>query len=545
MTSISRLVQHLGKKRILSTATLQQAEVASTAQKIPLIHYLVQQSLVGSKEVLTFAAELFQLSIYDLSTYNLEELPKDYISIPLIKQHYVLPLFYRQGHLVLAMADPSEHQAIEDFTFLFSQPCIITIVDAKQLQITIEYVLQLLHKQKLHASLQTIATIEPTFSSPRLYYQTEEAPVVAYIHQLLQDAAEQQVSDVHCEPYADYYRIRLRQDGILLDYASPPAHVAPRLAARIKVMAELNIAECRLPQDGRFEFVTRQQQAVDIRVSTCPVLHGEKIVLRLLNSQASALDIATLGLEPTQQQQLLHNLQQPCGLILVTGPTGSGKTITLYSLLQHLNNGQRNISSVEDPVEIQLSGINQVAIQPALGLDFSQVLRCFLRQDPDIIMVGEIRDAETARMACRAAQTGHLVLSTLHTQNAVGALVRLQQLGITANELASSIKLIIAQRLVRRLCKTCHAQQKSEWLSVAEPLYIFNGCKNCHQGYQGRTGIFELFAMDATLAQMLNENMNYSHIFNYAQQQGLTLNQSGELKIQQAITDMHELKRVL
>lgn len=544
MASISRLVQYLNKKRVLPTTTLQQAEVAAAAQKIPLIHYLVKQSLIGSHDILTTAAELFQLSIYDLSTYNVEELPKDYLSIPLIKQHYVLPLHFRQGHLVLAMADPSEHQAIEDFTFLFSLPCIITIVDTQQLQITIEYVLQLLHKQKLHASLQTIATLEPASAAPRLHYQTDEAPVVAYIHQLLQDAVEHHVSDIHCEPYADYYRIRLRQDGILLDYASPPAHVAPRLTARIKVMADLNIAECRLPQDGRFEFVTREQQSVDIRVSICPVLYGEKIVLRLLNTQQNALDITSLGLEPNQQQQLIQSLQHPSGLILVTGPTGSGKTITLYSLLQHLNNGQRNISSVEDPVEIRLSGINQVAIQPALGLDFAQILRCFLRQDPDIIMVGEIRDAETARIACQAAQTGHLVLSTLHTQNAAAALIRLQQLGIQANELASSIKLIIAQRLVRKLCKTCHSSSADK-LSVAEPHYIFNGCTKCHQGYQGRVGIFELLTMSERLVNLLNSPIQYSQIIDYVQQQGITLTQAGELKIQQFVTDRQELNRVL
>lgn len=443
------------------------------------------------------------------------------------------------------MADPSEHQAVEDFTFIFSQPCIITIVDAKQLQTTITYVLQLQHKLKLHASLQTLPSLTfPTLSTSHSEHKIDEAPVVAYIHQLLQDAIEQHISDIHCEPYADYYRIRLRKDGLLLDYASPPTHVAPRLAARIKVMANLNITECRLPQDGRFEFITSQEHAVDVRVSTCPVLHGEKLVLRLLNTQHMALNIAQLGLEPSQQQQLLSILQQPTGLILVTGPTGSGKTLTLYSLLQHLNNSQRNISSVEDPVEIQLPGINQVTIAPTIGLNFSQVLRCFLRQDPDVIMIGEIRDNETALMACKAAQTGHLVLSTLHTHNTFTALIRLQQLGVTTPELADSLKLVIAQRLVRRLCTTCHPHP-TELKNVAEPVYIFNGCPDCYQGYQGRTGIFELLIIDDTLQRLLSEQAPYAHISVYAQQQKLTLDIAGQLKVQQGITSSLELRRVL
>ena len=355
--------------------------------------------------------------------------------------------------------------------------------------------------------------------------------MVAYIYQLLQDAVDQHISDIHCEPYADQYRIRLRLDGILIDYASPPKHVAPRLAARIKVMAELNIAECRLPQDGRFEFISRQQKSIDVRISTCPVLYGEKVVLRLLNREDQPLHLNQLGLESEQHQQLLKILQQPQGLILVTGPTGSGKTITLYTLLHYLNNGERNICSAEDPIEIQLSGINQVAVHPAIGLDFVQTLRCFLRQDPDIIMIGEIRDSETALMACKAAQTGHLVLSTLHTQNAASAIIRLQQLGIDLPTLANSLKLIIAQRLVRRICSNCKKSCT---------------CSECYQGYLGRTGIFEILPIDNTLQQLLEQSCSYTQLIEYRDQQGwYSLDAAGHIKISQGVTDITELKRIL
>jgi type IV pilus assembly protein PilB len=531
MASPSRLVRHLFKCGVLSSERLNQAQFEARERKIPLLHHLVQQRHLSSQEVLAMAAELFQLAIFDLNQYNLDNVPKNFLSTPLIQQHFVLPLYQQQGHVVLAMADPSEHQAVEDFTFIFGAPCIITLVDAEHLQTRIQQVLKLQQASALHTSLQNVAALEPARFLARNEYQTNEAPVVAYIYQLLQDAVDQNVSDIHCEPYANHYRIRLRLDGILIDYASPPQHVAPRLAARIKVMAELNIAECRLPQDGRFEFITRQQKSIDVRISTCPVLYGEKVVLRLLNIEHQQLQLNQLGLEPLQQQQLLHILQQPQGLILVTGPTGSGKTITLYTLLHYLNNGERNICSAEDPIEIQLSGINQVAIHPALGLDFAQVLRCFLRQDPDIIMLGEIRDTETAMMACKAAQTGHLVLSTLHTQNAAGAIMRLQQLGIDMPTLANSLKLIVAQRLVRRLCNQCKKSCT---------------CSTCYQGYQGRTGIFEILPIDNHLQQSLEQSCSYSQLIDYRDQQGwYSLSAAGQIKISQGITDNAELKRIL
>jgi len=543
MHSPSHLVQQLQASGLLSAEILNTAAITALQQPMPLIHYLVQQNLIDSKQILALAAELFHLPIYELTHYNTEQLPAKYLSSPLIKQHYALPLYQQNGYLVLAVADPSEQQAIEDFTFVFAQPCLIMLADAKKLQTAIHQLLQQQQKLQLHSSLADIATLEPLHTQTYNQYQADDAPVVAYIHQLLEDAVQQHVSDIHCEPYANDYRIRLRRDGILIEYATPPPHVAPRLVSRIKVMAELNITERRLPQDGRFTFVTRQQQMIDVRVSTCPVIYGEKVVLRLLNTPSTELRIEHLGMEITQQQLLLETLQRPSGLILVTGPTGSGKTLTLYTLLQYLNNGQRNICSAEDPVEIHLNGINQLAIQPGIGLDFSQALRCFLRQDPDIIMVGEIRDQETALMACKAAQTGHLVLSTLHTQNAASALLRLQQMGVGSNLLANSLNLIIAQRLVRKLCMHCVSPSLQK---VAEPLLPLDSCPHCHQGYQGRIGIFELLPIDSTLQKLLLHNDAYTSIVAHAEKQAwISLATAGELKVMQGITTPAELKRVL
>lgn len=542
----SRLVLYLIKKRLLSSSLLPDIQSDALKENTPLIHYLVKQRHIDSAAILACAAELYHLSIYDLTTYDLDLLPQKYICLPLIKQHYVLPLYQREDHLVIAMADPSDHQAIEDFSFLFNQTCIITIVDASHLQTAIIHLIDRNEKSEREASLRSIPIIE-THASPIHQHHIEDAPVTAYIYQLLQDAVDQKVSDIHFEPYADFYRIRLRQDGILIDYASPPPHVAPQLSARIKVMAELNIAERRLPQDGRFEFTTRQGHSVDIRVSVCPVIHGEKLALRLLNTPTQTLSLDNLGLEANQKQQLEHSLERTSGLILITGPTGSGKSITLYSLLNYLNNGYRNISSVEDPVEIQLNGINQVAIQPSIGLDFAQVLRCLLRQDPDIIMIGEIRDAETAQVACKAAQTGHLVLSTLHTQNAASALIRMQQLGVSGAELANCLKLIMAQRLVRCLCTHCHTEKNTSHTPlshVSEPFYIYKHCPHCHDGYKGRTGIFEVLNINEKWQRIISESHSYHKIHQYTDHEN-SLESAGLKKISQGIINSAELKRVL
>lgn len=352
-----------------------------------------------------------------------------------------------------------------------------------------------------------------------------DEPLIQFVDQLIRHALEQQASDIHIEPYESVCRVRYRQDGLLYEITEIPTHLATRLVTRLKVMAKLDISERRLPQDGRF-----QLHHIDIRINTCPILFGEKIVLRLLDIKKVSLSIKKLGFTEQQKSLFLDKISQPQGLILVTGPTGSGKTMTLYSALNFLNKTEKNISTVEDPVEIQLKGINQVNINPKINLHFATALRTFLRQDPDIIMVGEIRDTETAEIAIQAAQTGHLVLSTLHTNNAIEAITRLQSMGIAPYNIASSISLIIAQRLIRKLCDKCKAI----------------GCPHCLHGYQGRTGIYEFLPITPSIAESITSNATAATLKECAKQQGfLTLREIGIEKVKQGITCFAEINRVI
>lgn len=358
--------------------------------------------------------------------------------------------------------------------------------------------------------------------------EENDEPVIEFVDCLIQEAIQKQVSDIHLEPYQQYCRIRFRCDGLLSLAASVPLALANRIITRLKIMANLNIAERRRPQDGRIKLPLAAH--IDIRTNTCPTLYGEKIVLRILDMSHINLKIDSLGMTAAQNNLFHEKLSQPQGLILVTGPTGSGKTVTLYSALHDLNQIEKNISTVEDPVEIELAGINQVNIHPRIGLDFAVVLRSLLRQDPDIILVGEIRDAETANIAMQAAQTGHLVLSSLHTNSAAETIIRLQSIGVSAYHLISSISLIIAQRLVRVLCSHCQG----------------NGCAQCYQGYQGRIGIFELLPVTESIATLILSHANTAQILEKMQQEGcLSLWEAGMEKVRQGITSLAELERVL
>lgn len=369
---------------------------------------------------------------------------------------------------------------------------------------------------------------------------------VAFVNTILLDAIKKGASDIHFEIYDSLYRIRYRQDGILHEVPSPPISTAARITARIKVMANLDISEKRIPQDGGFTLEMDNHRFMDFRVSTCPVSSGaEKVVVRLLDSSNTQLGIEALGLSLYQKELFLKAINQPQGMVLVTGPTGSGKTVTLYTALHLLNTTQVNISTVEDPVEIKLSGINQVNINNKAGLTFPQILRAFLRQDPDIIMVGEIRDCETAEIATKAAQTGHLVLSTLHTNSAAESLDRLLQMGIPAFTIASSIKLIIAQRLVRKLCDLCKTQTINPMIDTTIPIYKAVGCSECVAGYKGRVGVFEVMAITKTMMHLLLSGANVQAILDLAKYEGmLTLFESGLEKVSLGITSMEEINRV-
>lgn len=386
----------------------------------------------------------------------------------------------------------------------------------------------------------------------------EDATVIQYVNQILIDAIQRRVSDIHFEPFEQEYRIRYRQDGLLNKVASPPMHLAGRIAARLKIMSNLDISERRIPQDGRFKMALTTALPIDFRISSCPTLGGEKIVVRILDPNTTNLDITTLGLNSVQYAQFLKSIQQAQGLILVTGPTGSGKTVTLYSAIHYLNTIDKNICAVEDPVEIKLFGINQVNINPKAGLGFSEVLRSFLRQDPDVIMLGEIRDLETADIAVKASQTGHLVLSTLHTNSAASTLTRLVNIGIPSFNIASSVSLIIAQRLVRRLCESC--KQVRDDLTVQDRIEIgFNqidaqtvklykavGCTQCSQGYLGRIAVFEVLSISKQIAHMIVTKHHALDILKQAQQEGMrTLYQSGLDKIASAQTTLEEINRMI
>lgn len=416
----------------------------------------------------------------------------------------------------------------------------------------------------LEQSERLFGSLKKHLSTNELAYeitnnQENDTSIVQYVHKILVDAVNQQASDVHFECHEHYYQIRFRLDGILQSYINPPMHLANRIITRLKIMAHLDIAERRLPQDGRFKLVIDKTSAqqMDCRMSTCPTIHGEKIVIRILNPSNTSLTIDNLGLTDHQKDIFLNYLAKPQGMILVTGTTGSGKTVTLYSAIKHINDTSLNISTVEDPVEIYLPSINQVNINPKAGLDFASVLRAFLRQDPDVIMVGEIRDLETAEICIRAAHTGHLVLSTLHTNSATETLNRLLNLGIPLYNIATSLKLIIAQRLVRRLCEYCKREITLSSKSLKQEgfvseklmpskIYIAHGCNKCIQGYKGRLGIFELFPITELIQHLILSNSDALTIATQAKKAGMaSLREIGLLKVSQGLTSLSELNRVI
>jgi type IV pilus assembly protein PilB len=385
----------------------------------------------------------------------------------------------------------------------------------------------------------------------------DDAPVVRYVNKILLDAINAGASDIHFEPYEKTFRVRFRQDGMLHEKATPPINIAARLAARIKVMARMNVAERRVPQDGRIKMVLSRNRSIDFRANTLPTLYGEKVVLRILDSSAATLGVESLGFDDRQRQHFLEAIQKPYGMVLVTGPTGSGKTVTLYTALNMLNAPEVNISTAEDPVEIQVAGINQVNVNPKTGLTFAEALRAFLRQDPDIVMVGEIRDLETAEIAVKAAQTGHLVLSTLHTNDAPQTLTRLAQMGVPPFNIASSVNLIMAQRLARRLCEHCKTiedvphdalieegfteEDIRQGLEVYKPV----GCDKCTKGYRGRIGVFEVMPVTDAMGKLIMEGANAIQIRDLARSEGLQdLRASGLAKVKAGITSLEEINRV-
>ncbi|ENO8975421.1 type IV-A pilus assembly ATPase PilB [Vibrio parahaemolyticus] len=531
------------------------------ASGISMPEALLSSGFFTSSELAAHLSSIFGLSQPELSQYEYAALCQQLGLRELITRHNALPLHRTSSTLLLAIADPTNLQAEDDFRFATGLQVELVLVDFRELSAAIRRLygraigqersqLKEINQEEL-ASLVDVGADEIDNIED---LSQDESPVSRYINQILLDAVRKGASDIHFEPYEKMYRVRLRCDGILIETQQPPNHLSRRLSARIKILSKLDIAERRLPQDGRIKLKLNQDTAIDMRVSTLPTLFGEKIVLRLLDSSSASLDIDKLGYSEQQKQLYLEALRRPQGMILMTGPTGSGKTVSLYTGLNILNKPEINISTAEDPVEINLSGINQVQVQPKIGFGFAEALRSFLRQDPDVVMVGEIRDLDTAEIAIKASQTGHLVLSTLHTNSAAETIIRLSNMGVESFNLASSLSLIIAQRLARKLCPYCKQPQEHtvqlQHLGIQTTDKIFranpDGCNECTHGYSGRTGIYEVMRFDESLSEALIKGASVHELEKLAIANGMSsLQMSGIEKLKQGITSFSELQRVL
>lgn len=498
---------------LLTQEQLANAVHQATVHQLSLLDYLISNNLLTAQKIAQAIAEHFNLHYANLAKYKNSQLPTQYIHKEQLEKYALLPLEKKHNTLIIAISNPHYLHLLEEIKFHTKLKIQIVIAAHDQLMLAIN------------------KAVNETFYHAFFKQKTmQENTVAALIDRILTDAIYRNASDIHFEPMQDVYRVRTRIDGILHETIQPTKQLALAIANRLKIMAALDIAERRLPQDGRFAFTMKTGMKRDCRISTCPTLCGEKSVIRILNPHKHLLNIDELGLSAASRQQFINAIHKPQGLVLVTGPTGSGKTISLYTALNLLNTIHKNIVTIEDPIEIQLDGINQVNVHPKAGLDFSTALRAFLRQDPDIIMVGEIRDYETAAMAIRAAHTGHLVLTTLHTNNTTEALTRLTNMGIASYNVASAVNLIIAQRLIRTLCPHCNAI----------------GCLLCTDGYNGRTGVFEILSITSTIRTLIANNASAAQLAAHAQQEGMqTLWEAALDKVTAGVTSSAEIIRVI
>ncbi|KGF63663.1 type IV-A pilus assembly ATPase PilB [Pseudomonas lutea] len=556
---LTGLAKQLVVAELLTEKAAQTAHEQARRDKVSLVHHLVENKVLKSITLAEIASDQFGIPFLDLSALEKENQPKGLISEKLIRQHCALPLWRRGNKLFVGISDPTNHQAITDIQFSTGLTTEAILVEDDKLTIAIDKFFD------SHSGMGDLADVDLGLEIEAVDeakekaiggHDSDDAPVVRFVNKMLMDAIRLGSSDLHFEPYEKIFRVRLRTDGILHEVAKPPIHLAGRIAARLKVMASLDISERRKPQDGRIKLRISKNRAIDFRVNTLPTLWGEKIVMRILDPTSAQMGIDALGYEPEQKALYLEALRQPQGMILVTGPTGSGKTVSLYTGLNILNTVDINISTAEDPVEINLEGINQVNVNPRQGMDFSQALRAFLRQDPDVIMVGEIRDLETAEIAIKASQTGHMVLSTLHTNSAAETLTRLHHMGVAAFNIATAINLIIAQRLARKLCAHCKkAVEIPRETLIAEgfpesqigsfQLYSPMGCEHCNSGYKGRVGIYEVVKSTPALERIIMEEGNSIQISEQMRKDGFNdLRTSGLMKAMQGVTSLEEINRV-
>ncbi|GLZ84023.1 type 4 fimbrial assembly protein PilB [Metapseudomonas resinovorans] len=559
--TLSGLAKQLVLTNLLDERSALQAHTQAQRNKIPLITYLVQNKLLKSRDLAEMAAEQFGVAFLDLSCIDKDSQPKELVSEKLIRQHRALPLWRRGNKLFVAISDPTNHQAVTDIQFSTGLNTEAILVEDDKLGDAIEKFFDSANSGMedlgdVDLDGVDVEAVDDDKNDSSGGVDADDAPVVRFVNKMLLDAIRGGSSDLHFEPYERSYRVRFRTDGMLHEVAKPPIQLASRIAARLKVMAALDISERRKPQDGRIKMKISKAKSIDFRVNTLPTLWGEKIVMRILDPTSAQMGIDALGYEEEQKELYLMALKQPQGMILVTGPTGSGKTVSLYTGINILNTVDINISTAEDPVEINLEGINQVNVNPKQGMDFAQALRAFLRQDPDVIMVGEIRDLETAEIAIKAAQTGHMVLSTLHTNSAAETLTRLRNMGVPAFNIATSVNLIIAQRLARKLCSHCKKEvdvPRETLINEGFPenrigsfkLYAPVGCENCNQGYKGRVGIYEVVKITPPLQQLIMEEGNSIQIAQQARRDGFNdLRTSGLVKAMNGITSLEEVNRV-
>jgi type IV pilus assembly protein PilB len=565
-SGLGGLPQRLVQDGVVEEATMLEALNAAREKKMGIVTQLVTSGAANARDIAVAASNEFGVPLFDLDAIALDLETVRLVNDKLLSKHRVLPLFRRGKRLFLAVADPTNLHAIDEIKFQTSLGIEAIVVEDDKLQKAIDKAIEQVDSQMSALtdeegmdldSLETEGGEGELDEKAATRDDVEDAPIVRFCNKVMLDAIRRGASDIHFEPYEKIYRVRLRMDGVLKEIAQPPVQLAGKLSARLKVMSRLDIAERRVPQDGRIKMKLSKNRAIDFRVSTCPTLFGEKIVLRILDPAQAALGIDSLGYEPFQKDLYMKNLARPQGMILVTGPTGSGKTVSLYTGLNILNREDTNISTAEDPAEINLPGVNQVNVNPKVGLTFAAAMRAFLRQDPDVIMVGEIRDLETAEIAIKAAQTGHLVLSTLHTNDAPQTLTRLVDMGVKPYAIATSVSLIIAQRLARRLCTHCKQpmdipkeallKEGFSETDVAAGIKIFGpkGCDSCTDGYKGRIGIYQVLPITEAIARIILALGSAVDISQQAAKEGVwDLRRAGLEKVRSGLTSLEEVNSV-
>jgi len=560
---LSGLAGRLAAEGLLDAETARSAQAAASRERVPFVSFLVERNYIDGRKLAAMAAEEFGVPLFDIDALNGAAMPRELVAPGLIVKHHALPLFRRGNRLFIAVSDPTNLAALDEIKFHTGINTDAVLVEEKSLAQAIDEWVEA--REHIGGGLGDLdeagledLDIEAVEEDPGVEAagNLDETPIVRFVNKILLDAIKSGASDIHFEPHEKTYRVRFRTDGILHEVVRPPANLAARLAARLKVMSRMDISERRVPQDGRIKMKISSNRSVDFRVNTLPLLFGEKICLRILDPSSARMGIDALGYEDDQKDLYLQALRQPQGMILVTGPTGSGKTVSLYTGLNILNTPERNISTAEDPVEINLEGINQCHVNHKVGLTFAEVLRSLLRQDPDVIMVGEIRDIETAEIAIKAAQTGHMVMSTLHTNSAAETITRLLNMGVPPFNLATSVNLIIAQRLARRLCTECREPADipretlrqegfTEEMLNGAAVYRPAGCPKCSGGYRGRVGIYEVVRITPAIARIIMEAGNSMAIARQARQEGFNaLRMSALRKAMSGDTSLEEVNRV-